>query len=139
MNRIGIVGWLTLALLAHRMQYGHAHHEKGFYELHARLHHAVDARCSEAEEIDVRLRAKFSMQRSSFSRIAELEYTALAAVRPDREDYAASVPKIGILLAYFQLHPEAAQISMRRPPRIGRYDQAVQQRNGGQNIPARWG
>jgi beta-lactamase class A len=29
-------------------------------------------------------------------------------VRPDRMDYAASVPKIGILLGYFQLHPAAA-------------------------------
>lgn len=32
----------------------------------------------------------------------------LALVRPDREEYAASVPKIGILLAYFDAHPEAA-------------------------------
>jgi beta-lactamase class A len=29
-------------------------------------------------------------------------------VHPDREEYAASVAKIGILLAYFKLHPEAA-------------------------------
>jgi hypothetical protein len=29
-------------------------------------------------------------------------------LHPDREEYAASVPKIGILLAYFQLHPEAS-------------------------------
>jgi beta-lactamase class A len=29
-------------------------------------------------------------------------------IHPDREEYAASVPKIGILLAYFQSHPEAA-------------------------------
>src|SRR4029078_9789487 len=32
----------------------------------------------------------------------------LAMIHPDREEYAASVPKIGILLAYFQMHPEAA-------------------------------
>jgi beta-lactamase class A len=29
-------------------------------------------------------------------------------IHPDRVEYAASVAKIGILLAYFQLHPEAA-------------------------------
>jgi beta-lactamase class A len=29
-------------------------------------------------------------------------------LRPDQEDYAASVPKVGILLAWFQLHPAAA-------------------------------
>lgn len=31
-----------------------------------------------------------------------------AAIHPDREEYAASVAKIGILLAYFDLHPSAA-------------------------------
>ncbi|MEI9960930.1 MAG: serine hydrolase, partial [Limisphaerales bacterium] len=29
-------------------------------------------------------------------------------IHPDREEYAASIPKVGILLAYFQLHPAAA-------------------------------
>ncbi|MEA2710711.1 MAG: beta-lactamase class [Phycisphaerales bacterium] len=29
-------------------------------------------------------------------------------LRPDRIEYAASIPKVGILLAYFQLHPDAA-------------------------------
>ena len=29
-------------------------------------------------------------------------------IHPDRIEYAASVPKIGILLAYFELHPQAA-------------------------------
>jgi len=29
-------------------------------------------------------------------------------IHPDAEQYGASVPKIGILLAYFQFHPEAA-------------------------------
>jgi beta-lactamase class A len=29
-------------------------------------------------------------------------------IHPDREEYAASVAKIGILLAYFQTHPQAA-------------------------------
>lgn len=40
--------------------------------------------------------------------VFDLNLLRLAMVRPDREDYAASVPKIGILLAYFQMHPAAA-------------------------------
>ena len=32
----------------------------------------------------------------------------VAMLRPDREEYAASVPKVGILLAYFTLHADAA-------------------------------
>ena len=40
--------------------------------------------------------------------VLDLKSLRLAMVHPDREEYAASVPKIGILLAYFQLHPGAA-------------------------------
>ena len=40
--------------------------------------------------------------------VLDLQGLRLAMIHPDREDYAASVAKIGILLAYFQLHPEAA-------------------------------
>lgn len=61
------------------------------------------------EEIDVRLRAKFAMTAEQTSvGLLDLNTLKFAAVRPDREDYAASVPKIGILLGYFQLRPEAA-------------------------------
>ena len=52
-------------------------------------------------------------------------------IHPDRETYAASVPKIGILLAYFELHPEAADASSTRPSaRARRDDQDLQQRDG---------
>jgi hypothetical protein len=40
--------------------------------------------------------------------VLDLETLRLAMIHPDRGEYAASVPKIGILLAYFQLHPQAA-------------------------------
>src|SRR5260221_9839140 len=40
--------------------------------------------------------------------VLDLRTLRLAMIHPDREEYAASVPKVGILLAYFQLHPEAA-------------------------------
>jgi len=40
--------------------------------------------------------------------LLDLKTGQLAMTHPDREEYAASIPKIGILLAYFQLHPAAA-------------------------------
>ncbi len=40
--------------------------------------------------------------------LLDLQTARLAMIRPDFEEYGASVPKIGILLAYFQLHPGAA-------------------------------
>jgi beta-lactamase class A len=40
--------------------------------------------------------------------VLDLTRLRLAMIRPDREEYAASIPKIGILLAYFELHPGAA-------------------------------
>lgn len=61
------------------------------------------------EQIDTRLRERFSMTTEQTA-VGVLDLTAgrLAMIHPDRIEYAASVPKIGILLAYFQLHPEAA-------------------------------
>jgi beta-lactamase class A len=38
----------------------------------------------------------------------DLNSLRLAMIHPDREEYAASLSKVGILLAYFQLRPEAA-------------------------------
>src|SRR5687768_14958014 len=40
--------------------------------------------------------------------VLDLRRQRVAMIHPDRIEYAASVPKVGILLAYFQLHPEAA-------------------------------
>ncbi|HEY5910476.1 MAG TPA: serine hydrolase [Verrucomicrobiae bacterium] len=40
--------------------------------------------------------------------VLDLMRPRLAMLRPDRITYGASVPKIGILLAYFEIHPEAA-------------------------------
>ena len=61
------------------------------------------------EQIDSSLRAKYgmTMQQTSLG-LLDLRSLRLAMVRPDYEMYAASVAKIGILLAYFQLHPAAA-------------------------------
>ena len=61
------------------------------------------------EEIDARLRAKHGMTgEQAAAGLLDLRRPRVAMIHPDRIEYAASVPKIGILLAYFQLHPEAA-------------------------------
>ena len=61
------------------------------------------------EKIDIGLRAQFGMTTEQTAvGLLDLKHFRLAMIHPDREEYAASVPKIGILLAYFQTHPEAA-------------------------------
>ena len=64
---------------------------------------------SRLESIDAALRKQFDMT-SEQTAVGLLDLTTqrLAMIHPDRIEYAASVPKVGILLAYFQLHPEAA-------------------------------
>lgn len=59
------------------------------------------------EEIDARLRAKHGLPTANVG-VLDLEHSRVAMIHPDQIEYAASVPKIGILLAYFHLHPEAA-------------------------------
>lgn len=64
---------------------------------------------SKLENIDVDLRAKYEMTTAQTAvGLLDLKTISLAMIHPDREEYAASVSKIGILLAYFQLHPDAA-------------------------------
>jgi beta-lactamase class A len=64
---------------------------------------------SKLENIDQELRARYGMTpEQTAAGILDLKHLRLAMLHPDREEYAASVAKIGILLAYFQLHPEVA-------------------------------
>jgi beta-lactamase class A len=61
------------------------------------------------ERIDADLRARSGMTTGQTAvGVLDLKTLRLAMIHPDRGEYAASVPKIGILLAYFQLHPQAA-------------------------------
>jgi beta-lactamase class A len=61
------------------------------------------------ETIDKSLRDKLAIAPDQASvGLLDLDHLRLAMINPDHEEYGASVPKIGILLAYFQLHPEAA-------------------------------
>lgn len=64
---------------------------------------------SRLEAIDGKLRERHGMKiEQTMVGVLDLQTLRLAMLRPDRMEYAASVPKIGILLGYFQLHPEAA-------------------------------
>ena len=64
---------------------------------------------AQLETLDAELRAKYGMTgEQTAAGILDLRNLRLAMVNPDRIEYAASVPKIGILLAYFAKHPEAA-------------------------------
>ena len=61
------------------------------------------------DEIDASLREKHGMTSEHAAvGVLDLRRPRVAMIHPDRIEYAASVPKIGILLAYFALHPEAA-------------------------------
>ena len=60
------------------------------------------------EAIDAALRARHGITSEHTAvGLLDLQQLRLAMLRPDRMEYAASVPKIGILLAWFQLHPES--------------------------------
>ena len=64
---------------------------------------------SQLEKIDATLRAKYGMTTNQTSLgLLDLRTLRLAMIYPDREDYGASVAKIGILFAYFDLRPDAA-------------------------------
>jgi len=59
--------------------------------------------------LDTRLRERFGMTTGQTAvGVLDLRTLRLGLIHPDRIDYAASVPKVGILLAYFQLHLAAA-------------------------------
>jgi len=64
----------------------------------------------EIETIDARLREELGMTPEHAAvGVLDLSRFHLAMIHPDRIEYAASVAKIGILLAYFQLRPESAR------------------------------
>lgn len=64
---------------------------------------------SQLVEIDSALRDRYGMTTEQAAvGVLDLRNPRVAMINPDRTEYAASVAKIGILLAWFQLHPEAA-------------------------------
>jgi beta-lactamase class A len=66
---------------------------------------------AQIEAVDARLRERHGIAPDQTAvGVLDLQTQRLALLRPDQIDYAASVPKIAILLAWFQTHPEAATI-----------------------------
>ncbi len=62
------------------------------------------------EAIDADLRGRYGIAADLTDvGVLDLNSGRLAMIHPDKAEYAASVAKIGILLAYFELHPEAAE------------------------------
>jgi beta-lactamase class A len=63
----------------------------------------------EIEAIDAKIREPLGMTSDhAAAGLLDLRRLRLALIHPDRIEYAASVAKIGILLGYFQLRPDAA-------------------------------
>jgi beta-lactamase class A len=62
---------------------------------------------SQLVEIDRDIRARHDLGVEPAAGLVDLRTGEVAMLHPDRIDYAASVPKIGILYAWFALHPEA--------------------------------
>ena len=61
------------------------------------------------ERVDGALRDKFGVPADTVAvGLVDLRTARVAWLRPDAGDYAASVPKIGILLAWFATHPAVA-------------------------------
>lgn len=61
------------------------------------------------EQIDLKLREQLGMSADDAAvGVIDLVRRRVAMIHPDRIEYAASVPKIGILLAYFETNPQAA-------------------------------
>lgn len=64
---------------------------------------------AQLETLDTQLRQRLGMTAEQTAvGLLDLRRLRIALLRPDRIEYAASVPKIAVLLAYFQLHPNAA-------------------------------
>lgn len=62
----------------------------------------------QVEKIDRELREKLGMTGEQAAvGVLDRKTGRLALIHPDRIEYAASVPKVGILLTYFHDHPEA--------------------------------
>jgi len=64
---------------------------------------------AELEQIDAHLRKCLGMAaHQTAAGVLDLQADRVATIRPDHCEYAASLAKIGILLAYFALRPQAA-------------------------------
>ncbi len=64
------------------------------------------------ERVDTELRQRFGMTAEQTAvGLLDLRTSRLAMIHPDRGEYAASIPKIGILLAWFHHHPKPEELT----------------------------
>jgi beta-lactamase class A len=62
---------------------------------------------SKLESIDAAIRERYGMTADQTDvGLLDLKHGRIAMIHPDKIEYAASVAKVGILYAYFKLHPE---------------------------------
>lgn len=81
--------------------------------VHAELQSAL-------ERVDSSLRADVGMtERDAAAGLVDLRTGRIAMIHPDRIEYGASVPKVGILYAYFVLHPDVAQLDPQTRHELG--------------------
>jgi beta-lactamase class A len=84
-----------------------------FHHYELRFDSRVDAGLQrQLEKIDSELRERFDMTTAqSAVGLLDLRTPRLAMIHPDRGEYAASIPKIGILLAWFDKHREPSALT----------------------------
>lgn len=74
----------------------------------------------ELSEIDATLRQSLQMtDRDAAAGLIDLKTNRLAMIHPDRIEYGASVPKVGILYAYFVLHPDVTKLDAQTRHELG--------------------
>ncbi len=111
MNRITILHWLGwAAFCVTGCSTGAGRMKPQFLDYTLEFGTPVDPPLQvKLQQIDADLRARFGMTPEQTAvGVLDLQTLRLAMLHPDRGEYAASVPKVGILLAYFAVHPAAA-------------------------------
>jgi beta-lactamase class A len=102
-----VVKWLLALVLGVACTAGAGELEKIVLDYDTGVDAALQGK---VEGLDARLRERFGMSEAQTAvGVMDLKTGRLALVRGDREEYAASVAKIGILLAYFEAHPGAGE------------------------------
>jgi beta-lactamase class A len=72
------------------------------------------------EQIDSELRQSLGMtEKDAAAGVIDLKSNRLAMIHPERIEYGASVPKVGILYAYFVLHPDVTQLDTQTRHELG--------------------
>lgn len=75
---------------------------------------------AELESIDGELRTTLHMaEKDAAAGVIDLKTRRIAMIYPDRIEYGASVPKVGILYAYFVLNPDVSKLNAQVRQELG--------------------